>query len=241
MKKPNWLIATALIVAMSCTACSSPGSTDKSVKHNDSAVTSEDTHHHHKSSDKTDLEDKTDKPSGDKKSDSASTGSTSSNKKPGSDSQNSNSGSASKPDNSTASKPNHSNNSSAPSKPAETKPSKPAHQHTWVDHTATKQVPRTVHHDAVYETVTIPAVTKWQRRCEGCGQWFDSLDDLAYHAFTSPVNAECGCTADSGVREVVITPAHTEQKLVKDAWDETVYDTQTYVDYQYCSGCGQHK
>ena len=54
MKKPNWLIATALIVAMSCTACSSPGSTDKSVKHNDSAVTSEDTHHHtHKSSDET--------------------------------------------------------------------------------------------------------------------------------------------------------------------------------------------
>lgn len=53
MKKPNWLIATALIVAMSCTACStSPGSTDKSVKHNDSAVTSEDTHNH-KSSDKT--------------------------------------------------------------------------------------------------------------------------------------------------------------------------------------------
>lgn len=54
MKKPNWLIATALIVAMSCTACSSPGSTDKSVKHNDSAVTSEDTHNHtHKSSDET--------------------------------------------------------------------------------------------------------------------------------------------------------------------------------------------
>lgn len=67
MKKPNWLIATALIVAMSCTACStSPGSTDKSVKHNDSAVTSEDTHNH-KSSDKTDLEDKSSKD--DKKSD----------------------------------------------------------------------------------------------------------------------------------------------------------------------------
>lgn len=119
--------------------------------------------------------------------------------------------------------------------------SKPAHQHAWVDHTATKQVPRTVHHDAVYETVTIPAVTKWQRRCEGCGQWFDNLDDLAYHAFTSPVNEGCGRTADSGVREVVITPAHTEQKLVKDAWDETVYDTQTYVDYQYCSICKERK
>lgn len=63
MKKPKWLIATtaALIVALSCTACStSPGSTDNSAKHNDSAVTSEDTHNH-KSSDETDLEDKSSK------------------------------------------------------------------------------------------------------------------------------------------------------------------------------------
>ena len=116
----------------------------------------------------------------------------------------------------------------------------PAHQHTWVDHTATKKVPRTVHHDAVYETVTIPAVTKTQGQCMGCGQWFDSNDELAYHALTSPVNSGCGATA-AHTREVVITPAHTEQKLVKNAWDETVYDTQTYVDYKYCSGCGQHK
>lgn len=115
------------------------------------------------------------------------------------------------------------------------------HTHTWVDHTATKQVPRTVHHDAVYETVDVPAVTKTQVECLGCGQYFDSLDDLYYHAFTSPVNDGCGACAYGAKREVVITPAHTEQKLVKDAYDETVYDTQTYVDYQYCSGCGQHK
>lgn len=115
------------------------------------------------------------------------------------------------------------------------------HKHHWVDHTATKQVPRTVHHDAVYETVTIPAVTKWQTRCLGCMQWFDSLDEVTYHAFTSPVNDRCGAYAPDEVREVVITPARTEQKLVKAAYDETVYDTQTYVDYQYCSGCGQHK
>ena len=101
-------------------------------------------------------------------------------------------------------------------------------------------MPRTVHHDAVYETVTIPAVTKIQIQCMGCGQWFDNNDELAYHALTSPVNSGCGATA-AHEREVVITPAHTEQKLVKDAWDETVYDTQTYVDYQYCSGCGQKK
>ena len=62
MKKPKWLITTtaALIVALSCTACTSPGSTDKSVKHNDTAVTSEDTHNH-KSSDETNLEDKSSK------------------------------------------------------------------------------------------------------------------------------------------------------------------------------------
>ena len=124
--------------------------------------------------------------------------------------------------------------------------SKPAHQHTWIDHTATKQVPRTVHHDAVYETVTIPAVTQTQEQCLGCKQWFNSLDDIVNHAMKVKMGMEAGdpqrCGSVGGVeREVVITPAHTEQKLVKEAYDETVYDTQTYVDYQYCSGCGQHK
>ena len=117
--------------------------------------------------------------------------------------------------------------------------SKP-HQHTWVDHTATKQVPRTVHHDAVYETVNIPAVTKHQIQCLTCGQWFDSLDELTGHQLYD-TNGACSGYDGHCERDVVITPAHTEQKLVKEAYDETVYDTQTYVDYQYCSGCGQHK
>lgn len=124
--------------------------------------------------------------------------------------------------------------------------SKP-HQHTWVDHTTTKQVPRTVHHDAVYEDVTIPAVTQIQYQCLGCGKWFSSLNDLTNHAFAVQIGAEsgdparCGSGSTDAQREVVITPAHTEQKLVKEAYDETVYDTQTYVDYQECTGCGQHK
>ena len=115
----------------------------------------------------------------------------------------------------------------------------PAHQHTWVDHTATK----TIHHDAVYEEVTIPAVTQTQHQCLGCGKWFSSKNDLLDHAFLVQIGqaegdpARCGSSSYDAVKEVVITPAHTEQKLVKDAWDET----QTYVDYQYCSGCGQHK
>lgn len=123
------------------------------------------------------------------------------------------------------------------SKPAE---SKPAHQHTWVDHTATKKVPRTVHHDAVYEDVTIPAVTKHQIQCLTCGEWFDSFEELAGHQLYDTDGA-CSGYDTHGERDVVITPAHTEKKLVKEAYDETVYDTQTYVDYQYCSGCGQHK
>lgn len=168
------------------------------------------------------------KPSEDKKSDSNSgnTGSNSSANKP--------SNGSSKSDSST-SKPSQSTE-----KPAETKPSKPAHQHTWVDHTATKKVPRTVHHDAVYETANIPAVTKHQIQCLGCGQWFDSLDELEWHQVVD-TNGECGNYDGHCERDVVITPAHTEQKLVKEAYDETVYDTQTYVDYRYCSECGQHQ
>ena len=109
--------------------------------------------------------------------------------------------------------------------------SKPAHQHTWVDHIATKKVPRTVHHDAVYETVNIPAVTKHQIQCLTCGQWFDSFEELAGHQLYDTDGA-CSGYDTHGERDVVITPAHTEKKLVKEAYDETVYDTQTY---------GQHK
>lgn len=162
------------------------------------------------------------------------TGSNSSANKPSNGSSNSSNSSTSKPSQSTE-------------KPAETKPSQPAHQHTWVDHTATKQVPRTVHHDAVYEDVTIPAVTQTQYRCFGCNQWFNSLEALNAHAFGVQIGAEsgdpnkCGSTGTGATREYVITPAHTEHRLVKDAWDETVYDTQTYVDYQECTGCHEHR
>lgn len=134
-----------------------------------------------------------------------------------------------------------SNKTDTGKQPSNNETSKPVHTHTWVDHKATKQVPRTVHHNAVYETVTVPAVSKSQIECEGCGQWYDSFDDLTLHAFMDPINENCGAVNPNNNREVIITPAHTEQKLVKDAWDETVYDTQTYVDYQYCSGCGQRK
>ena len=98
----------------------------------------------------------------------------------------------------------------------------------------------THHWVTVEDTVTIPAVTKHQIQCLTCGQWFDSLDELTGHQLYD-TNGACSGYDGHCERDVVITPAHTEQKLVKEAYDETVYDTQTYVDYQYCSGCGQHK
>lgn len=147
--------------------------------------------------------------------------------------------SASKPSDNKKSDSNSGNTGSSKPDSSTSKPSQPAHQHTWVDHTATK----TVHHDAVYEDVTIPAVTGLRIKCQGCGKYFSSLDELDTHGALVALGREPGDASNGGCgsytssEEVVITPAHTEHKLVKDAWDET----QTYVDYQYCSGCGQHK
>lgn len=49
-------------------------------------------------------------------------------------------------------------------------------------------------------------VTKWQLQCLGCGQWFDSEDELSIHVFWYPVNDDCGAEDPNCSREVVITP-----------------------------------
>lgn len=234
MKKIFTFIAIFMI-ATCLTACSTPDDGVFKPDTNDNSQFEQTDKSDNKTSDtenkKDDskADDKTSESKPDNKSDNKSD-----NKKPDSNSSNKSDSSTSKPSQSTE-------------KPAETKPSQPAHQHTWVDHTATKQVPRTVHHDAVYEDVTIPAVTQTQIRCLGCGQYFTSLSDLRNHAMKVQMGMEsgdpqrCGSNAADATREVVITPAHTEHRLVKDAWDETVYDTQTYVDYQECTGCHEHR
>lgn len=242
-KKILAMMLVAMLSLSGLTGCSDKDKADISNKLNNKTTettkkddskaddkTSESTKEDKSDNKKSDKSDSASKPSEDKKSDSNSDN-TGSNKP---------SNGSSKSDSST-SKPSQSTE-----KPAETKPSQPAHQHNWVDHTATKQVPRTVHHDAVYETVTIPAVTQTQEQCLGCKQWFSSLDDIVNHAMKVKMGMEAGdpqrCGSVGGVeREVVITPAKTEQKLVKEAYDETVYDTQTYVDYQECTGCHEHR
>lgn len=73
----------------------------------------------------------------------------------------------------------------------------------------------THHWVTVEDTETIPAVTKWQIRCLGCGQYFDTHADLRNHAMKVQLGLEpgnpkrCGSCAADAEREIVITPAKT--------------------------------
>ena len=73
----------------------------------------------------------------------------------------------------------------------------------------------THHWVTVEDTETIPAVTKWQIKCLGCGQYFDTHADLDNHAVKVQFGMEsgdpqrCGSCAADAEREVVITPAKT--------------------------------
>lgn len=73
----------------------------------------------------------------------------------------------------------------------------------------------THHWVTVEDTVTIPAVTKWQIKCLGCNQYYDTHTDLDNHAMKvqlglEPGNPErCGSCAADAEREIIITPAKT--------------------------------
>lgn len=268
MRKKKF-IAMALVAMLSLsglTGCSDKDKADISNKLNNK--TTETTKKDDSKADDKTSESKPDNKS-DNKSDNKKPDSNSSSDKPSNKPSSGNNGSASKPNsnkpadkpskpngNTGSNKPSNSSNKSDSStskpsqsteKPAETKPSQPAHQHTWVDHTATKTVTEYIHHDAVYQDVTTPAVTQKQIQCLGCGKWFASAADLDNHAFAVQIGQEsgnpsrCGSTSYDAEREVVITPAKTEHKLVKDAWDEPIQKTETYVDYQECTGCHEHR
>ena len=243
MRKKKF-IAMALVAMLSLsglTGCSDKDKADISNKLNNK--TTETT-----KKDDSKADDKTSESTTEDKSDNKKSDNNSSSDKPANKPSSGNNSSASKPNsnkpsgntgsNKPADKPSNGNSGNNASKP---------HEHTWVDHTATRKVPRTVHHDAVYEDVTIPAVTQIQYQCLGCGKWFSSLNDLTNHAFAVQIGAEsgdparCGSGSTDAQREYVITPAHTEHRLVKDAYDETVEDVQTYVDYQECTGCHEHR
>lgn len=127
-----------------------------------------------------------------------------------------------------------SNAGSASSKPSQSsQPSKPAHTHTWVNHTATRQV-------WVSNWVDVPDYGTQQ---VVVGHTFIFSDGYS----TTDINAakahgrelamagkDCGYqTKLVYENQQVQTGSHKE--------DHGSYTTETYVDYVYCSSCGAHQ
>ena len=66
----------------------------------------------------------------------------------------------------------------------------------------------THHWVTVEDKETIPAVTKHQVQCLGCGQWFDSLDELTGHQLYD-TNGACSGYDGHCERDVEVEPAKT--------------------------------
>lgn len=125
-----------------------------------------------------------------------------------------------------------SNAGSSSSKPSQSsQPSKPAHTHTWVNHTATRQVWVSNWVDVPdYGTQQVQTGTRWVFPEDGYVT--TSLSDAKAHAVAL---VKQGCMGNYHTEPVyenqtVQTGSHKE--------DHGSYTTETYVDYVYCSSCG---
>lgn len=140
-----------------------------------------------------------------------------------------------KADNNAGSQPSNagsSNSGSASSKPSQpSQPSKPAHTHTWVNHTATRQVWVSNWVDVPdYGTKQVAVGTKYIFAYDG-------------YTTTSDADAEAHAVAliNKGVPENYRMETIYETQTVQTGShkeDHGSYKTETYVDYVYCSSCG---
>lgn len=139
-----------------------------------------------------------------------------------------------KADNNTGSQPSSngsSNSGSASSKPSQSsQPSKPAHTHTWVNHTATRNV-------WVSNWVDVPDYGTQQVVVGHTYIFSDgySTTDInaakAHGRELAMAGKDCGYqTKPVYETQQVQTGSHKE--------DHGSYTTETYVDYVYCSSCG---
>lgn len=125
--------------------------------------------------------------------------------------------------------------SQSSSKPSQSsQPSKPAHTHTWVNHTATRNV-------WVSNWVDVPDYDT-QRVVVG-NKYIFSYDG---YATTDPNDAKAHARAliIQGVPENYRTEAVYETQTVQigsHKEDHGSYTTETYVDYVYCTSCGAHQ
>ena len=127
---------------------------------------------------------------------------------------------------------NSGNSGSASSKPSQSsQPSKPAHTHTWVNHTATRQVWVSNWVDVPdYGTQQVQTGTRWVFPEDGYAT--TSFSDAKAHAVALVKQGYMGNYHTEPVYEnqTVQTGSHKE--------DHGSYTTESYVDYVYCSSCG---
>lgn len=138
-------------------------------------------------------------------------------------SQSSNTGSSNSGSTSTGNSGNSGSSSS--------KPSQPAHTHTWVNHTATRQVWVSNWVDVPdYGTQQVQTGTRFVFSEDGYTT--TSLSDAKAHAVALVKQGYVGNYHTEAIYETqtVQTGSHKE--------DHGSYKTETYVDYVYCSSCG---
>lgn len=124
-----------------------------------------------------------------------------------------------------------SNSGSASSKPSQSsQPSKPAHSHSWKDHIATKQVwiPNIVT-VTDYTDQQVPVGTRYIFAEDGFATTDSSVAKA--HAVELIKQGYFGNYRMETVYETQLVPAGSHEE------DHGRYETQTYVDYQYCD-CG---
>lgn len=125
-----------------------------------------------------------------------------------------------------------SNAGSASSKPSQSsQPSKPAHTHTWVNHTATRQVWVSNWVDVPdYGTQQVAVGTKYIFAYDGYTTT-DSNDAKWHGVALIKQGLPDNCRTETIYEtQQVQTGSHKE--------DHGSYTTETYVDYVYCSSCG---
>lgn len=125
-----------------------------------------------------------------------------------------------------------SNAGSASSKPSQSsQPSKPAHTHTWVNHTATRNVWVSNWVDVPdYSTQQVQTGTRWIFPEDGYTT--TDIDDVTAHMVALIKQGYVGNHYTEPIYETqqVQTGSHKE--------DHGSYTTESYVDYVYCSSCG---
>lgn len=124
----------------------------------------------------------------------------------------------------------NSGNSGSQSSSQPSKPSKPAHTHTWVNHTATRQV-------WVSNWVDVPDYGTQQVVVGNTYTFSDGYSTTDISAAKAHAKELILAGKDSGYQT---TPVYETQTVQTGSHkeDHGSYKTETYVDYVYCSSCG---